>query len=106
MEKVPGPVGRQILFSVGGAYCVGVAVADPVKQKIDASSKYNSSHRTHLVAWSSSVTAEELARVGQDEELMEHLKCNGLGQFDRIWVFGRSEKCIAFDSSDWSFGNG
>ncbi len=85
---------------------MGVSVARRVEQKIIASAKYNCRYSMHLLAWSSTITTDKLATAGQDQELIDYIQSDGMGRFDRIWVFGRSETCIAFDSSDWSFANG
>jgi hypothetical protein len=84
-ESKPG-----VHFSV-----VSPSIVDKVKKKLDKN--YETDHPIHLLAWSDTALIRELP-FWQDD--LRTLLTNGMGQFKRVWVFGRTEKVIVFDSNE------
>jgi hypothetical protein len=76
---------------------VGVYVVERIKSKLEKS--YTTDAPIHLLSWSQTASAEELAMLGKDRELADFLKTNSMGPFARVWVFGLGENAIAFDSA-------
>jgi hypothetical protein len=76
------------------------SVVERIEEKL--TKKYGSNHKIHLLAWST--TACQAESVVWKDRLVNLLQSNGMGQFERIWVFGWHEKSIVFDSAASSAG--
>jgi hypothetical protein len=77
---------------------VAVSIVDKIRNKV-LDKTYESDAPIHLLAWSLTASEEEMKLSGQNQELADFLKSNGMGLFTRIWVFDLSGKAIAFDSA-------
>jgi hypothetical protein len=97
--SVPSPIEGPI-FYVGSPCGARPYVVELIKDKL--AKKYESNHRIHLLAWSTTACHAE-SEVWRDR-LANFLKSNGMGQFERIWVFGSHEQSIVFDSAASSAG--
>lgn len=93
-----GPDGPS--FYVGSPCGARPYITERIKEKL--TKNYDSKNKIHLLAWSTTATASEFYGLGRDKQLANLLQSNGMGQFDRIWVFGLHEKSIVFDSADWA----
>jgi hypothetical protein len=83
------------MFAAGSTFCaVANSTVANIKTKI-LEKTYKTEHPIHLLAWSDTASIAELP-FWQDD--LETLLRDGTGQFDRIWVYGRGEKSIVFDS--------
>jgi hypothetical protein len=87
-----GPYRGPLISANTSAFNVGLSVVDRIKGKLGKS--YTTPHPIHLLVWSgSSIVAEaDFWR----EDALALLKA-GMGQFARLWVFGRCEPSIVFD---------
>jgi hypothetical protein len=78
---------------------VGTSIVDKVEEKLKKAraGKYLTDHPLHLLVWSDTASSREWFAWRDD---LERLLANGTGQFERIWVYGRSKREIAFDSKE------
>lgn len=77
-------------------------VVERIIEKIVKSEGYKSDFAIHLLAWST--TACHAESVLWRDRLTNLLQSNGMGQFERIWVFGVCDQSIVFDSRANSAG--
>lgn len=77
-------------------------VVERIIEKIDDSETYKSDFAIHLLAWST--TARHAESAMWKDDLKVRLRAYGMGQFERIWVFGSHEQSIVFDSRASSAG--
>jgi hypothetical protein len=107
IRRLPRPIKLLYCYPNGSAFepphifcsaaChVASCVTRRIMSKIQSSSKYKSSHGTHLLAWanrdfpSSPIWRDELA-----DALWQH----GTGRFERVWVYDLGNSMITFDSA-------
>ena len=82
-------------FCVNTDCCFAHSTVSRIEDKLKKN--YETGPKIHLLACSYTGCPKEVPFW--HKQLVELLKSNGMGPFDRIWVFGVTEKSILFDSA-------